>query len=98
MNRYLAGILIGFPLVVLSQKNEALTLNQTKKIQMEQGQTKSFSLNLERGKPYVIHLEQKGIDVALHLKNEAGVELIFRDSPNGLFGPERIEFTPQNYV
>ena len=98
MNRYLAGILLGFPFVVASQKNETLTLNQTKKIQVEQGQSKSFSLHVERGKPYVIHLEQKGIDVALHLKNESGTKLISQDSPNGLFGPERIEFTPQNYV
>ncbi len=98
MNHYLAGILIGLPLFAASQKNEVLILNQKKMIQVEQGQTKSFSLNLERGKAYVIHLEQKGIDVALRLKNEAGKELIFRDSPNGLFGPERIEFTPQNYV
>ncbi len=98
MNRYLAGILIGLPLLAASQKNEGLVLNQKKMIQVQQGQSKSFSLNLERGKAYVIHLEQKGIDVSLHLKNEAGKELISQDSPNGLFGPERIEFTPQNYV
>lgn len=96
MKRFFITAAITFPLFALAQKRETLELNKPKTIQVEKGKTNEFSLKLKLGQSYVIHLEQKGIDVALVLRDTTGKELIYRDSPNGLYGPERIELTPKS--
>lgn len=94
MKRFFTTAVIVLPLFVSAQKQEVLKQDQLKTIQLEKGTTKTFAIKLQLGTPYVIHLEQKGIDVALVLRDSTGKELAQMDSPNGLYGPERIELTP----
>ena len=49
-----------------------------------------FTLDLEKGKSYILDVEQNGVDVILYLKNEDGDLLQEVDSPSGQYGTEQI--------
>lgn len=92
--KFIAALVLAFPAFTFAQS--PLELNQKKSFSVSQDQVKSFSLKLEKGKSYQITVEQKGIDVELRLKNKAGTEVAYRDSPNGKYGPEIIDISVQN--
>src|SRR5262245_42431709 len=54
----------------------------------------TYALSLKKGGLYKITVMQKGIDVVITLKDQAGKTLSEKDSPNGQNGPEEIEYTP----
>lgn len=81
------------PLECFSQQAARLFLNKKITASISQNSVKTFSFPVEQGKNYTIHAEQKGIDIALRLNDAEGKEIIYRDSPNGKYGPEIIEFT-----
>jgi len=64
---------------------------------LKKGQEKSFVFSCTKGKPYTIQAEQKGIDVAVTLKTPQGRVLHRHDSPNGMYGPETVEFTADSF-
>lgn len=90
------ALLFSLPFVSFAQKAIPLALHSRKAFRVSQNETKAFALQLEKGKKYRIIVEQKGIDVELRLKNAAGTEVAYRDSPNGKYGPEIIEIAVQN--
>jgi hypothetical protein len=71
----------------------ALAVNQKPvDFRIKKGEEKRFVFSAEKGKIYAIHVEQKGIDLTVTLKNLKGGKIHYNDSPNGLFGPEVFEF------
>lgn len=54
----------------------------------------SYHLHLKKRGLYKISVLQQGIDVALILKDNKNNTLIEKDSPNGIYGIEKFEFTP----
>lgn len=92
--KLIATLLLALPAFTFAQK--PLTLNQKKSFSVSQREVKNFVLKLDKGKNYQIAVEQKGIDVELHLKNKAGTEIAYQDSPNGKYGPEIIGISIQN--
>ena len=54
----------------------------------------SYQLHLKKRGLYKISVLQQGIDVALILKDNENNMLIEKDSPNGINGLEKFEFTP----
>lgn len=92
----IVALLFSLPFVSFAQKALPLALHSKKTFSLSQNETKAFALQLEKGKSYRITVEQKGIDVDLRLKNAAGAEVAYRDSPNGKYGPEIIEMAVQN--
>lgn len=59
---------------------------------IREGEEKRFVFTVEKNKVYAIHVEQKGIDLTVTLKNPQGKKVHEHDSPNGRFGPETFEF------
>lgn len=92
--KLIASFLLCLPLAVSAQT--LLTKNKFQSFKLTQGDVKSFVINLEKGKTYQVIVEQRGIDVDLRLKNQAGKEVAYKDSPNGKYGPEIIELLIQN--
>lgn len=90
------AFLVCLPFLSFAQKPASLTTGTKKSFRISQNDTKTFALQLEKGKSYRITVEQKGIDVDLRLKNTAGTEVAYRDSPNGKYGPEIIELAIQH--
>ena len=93
--KYIAAFLLVLPIFAYTQKTLPLALNVKKTFTIAQGEADHFALKLETGKSYQIIVEQKGIDVELRLKNPAGNEVAYMDSPNGKYGPEIIDITVQ---
>ncbi|WP_343635520.1 S41 family peptidase [Fluviicola sp.] len=92
--KFAFALLLVLPAFTFAQK--PLPLNRKKSFSVSQSEVKNFVLKLEKGKNYQIMVEQKGIDVELHLKTLAGVEVAYKDSPNGKYGPEIIDVSIQN--
>lgn len=83
------------PFFVLAQQSNVLKTNDTaKEYQVKKEEHKSFTFYLIKNKTYSIHAEQKGIDIALTLTTKEGDKIKYQDSPNGEYGPEIIEYTP----
>jgi hypothetical protein len=60
-----------------------------------------YKLHLKKRGAYRISVLQQGIDVALVLKDNKNNTLVEKDSPNGMNGLEKFEFTPSetaNYI
>lgn len=94
--KFIAAFLLALPLFAGAQKTSVLTINRKKTISVSQGEASNFTLKLEKGKSYLITVEQKGIDVEMRLKDLAGTEVAYQDSPNGKYGPEIIDLSVQN--
>lgn len=54
----------------------------------------TYKLNLSKGGVYQVTVLQKGIDVALQLKDKTNKQLVEKDSPNGQNGYEKFEYIP----
>lgn len=63
--------------------------------QIKVGEEPSFTFVLEKGRRYLIRVEQKGIDLVIRLNDPDGTLIKEQDSPNGNFGPETIFFEPE---
>lgn len=81
------------PICLIAQQPTSITVGSPVKVYTVEKQMPTvFSIRLIKDKTYVIYLEQKGIDVALLLKTLNGNQIQNKDSPNGSFGPETIEY------
>lgn len=90
-------LLFLYPFSVLAQQPNLLKINDTaKEYQVKKEESKLFTIYLSKNKTYSIHAEQKGIDIALTLTTKEGKKIQYQDSPNGEYGPEIIEYTPNN--
>lgn len=94
--KFIAAFLLALPLFASAQKTSLLTINHKKIFTVSQSGASNFTLKLEKGKSYQITVEQKGIDVELRLKDPAGTEIAYQDSPNGKYGPEIIDLSVKN--
>jgi Peptidase family S41 len=56
----------------------------------------TYSFPLQKDKYYSIVVQQKGIDLAIVLKDKNGKTIREMDTPNGKVGPEKIVFTPDS--
>lgn len=95
--RLLFILVFSVPSYILSQP-EPLATNERTTYHIHKKEIKEFSIDLEERKNYTIIVEQKGIDVGLRMKNTKGEALIYKDSPNGMYGPETIAVTTRNSV
>lgn len=74
-----------------------LELNQEKKdLKISRNEEQNFSLNLKKDTYYSIVASQQGIDLVVTLKDKNGKTTESVDTPNGMFGPEKIVFSPDN--
>lgn len=81
------------------QNNETnlLGLNQEiKDLKISRNEEQNFSLNLKKDTYYSIVASQQGIDLVVTLKDKNGKIIESVDTPNGMFGPEKIVFSPDN--
>ncbi|RAJ08214.1 putative Zn-dependent protease DUF2268 [Chitinophaga skermanii] len=62
-------------------------------VTIQKDKATGYTLQLEKGRPYKIHVQQQGIDVQVILQLDGKV-LHTQDSPNGTDGPEKFDFTP----
>ncbi|MBF4515936.1 hypothetical protein IRZ71_06265 [Flavobacterium sp. ANB] len=95
------NILIGFMFVIVSvsaqQKTIPLKLNhQLDGLILKRNEEQNFSLNFKKDTYYAIVATQQGIDLIVSLKDKTGKVIQEVDSPNGMFGPEKIVFSPEN--
>ncbi len=58
------------------------------------GRSDRFAVPLRRGGRLEVTVDQRGIDLAVHILDPAGREVAVIDSPNGLNGPEQVELEP----
>jgi Peptidase family S41 len=81
-------------LSLVAQKPTELKIDKKiKDILIKQNELNSFSFELRKDIYYSIIVEQNGIDVKISLKGKNGKILLEKDSPNGMFGPERFDFS-----
>ena len=80
-----------------NQQAKSLELNQEiNDLQINRNEEQKFNLNLEKDKYYSIIASQQGIDLVITLKDKNNKLIQEVDSPNGMFGPEKIVFSPNN--
>ncbi|WP_264537679.1 S41 family peptidase [Flavobacterium sp. N1736] len=84
---------------VLSAQNKAAVLKLNHPVNdliIKKNEEQSFNFNLKKDTYYSIIATQQGIDLVVALKDKAGKTIQEVDSPNGMFGPEKIVFSPEN--
>jgi hypothetical protein len=80
-----------------AQQSKEIRVNQTlKDISIQQTEINSFSFQLKKDIYYSIIVEQNGIDVKISLKEKNGKLISEKDSPNGKFGPENLDYSPDS--
>ncbi len=67
-----------------------------KNVSIKKIEFNSYSFELKKGIFYSISVEQKGIDVKVSMKDQNGKLILDKDSPNGMFGPERFDYSPDS--
>jgi Peptidase family S41 len=89
--------LLFFPLSFFGQHPTFIKADgSVKTYSIKKKDVKLFAISLTKDKTYLIHTEQKGIDIELSLTTKEGNKIKFQDSPNGEFGPEIIEYKPDS--
>lgn len=79
------------------RKSTVLQLNQEiTDLKISRNEEQNFNLNLKKDTYYSIVTSQKGIDLVVTLKDNSGKLIEQVDTPNGMFGPEKIVFSPDN--
>ena len=73
-------------------ETRSLTPNQTIEREMTGAETHRYKFELKANEFFQVRVEQKGVDVALNLRNADGISLATMDSPNGKEGPETLSF------
>jgi len=71
-----------------------LTPDQTIEREMTGVETHRYQFTLQKDELFQVYVEQKGLDVALKLRDAAGAILVTMDSPNDKEGPEILTFIP----
>ena len=80
-----------------NQQAKSLELNQEiNDLQINRNEEQKFNLNLEKDKYYSIVASQQGIDLVVTLGDKNNTLIQEVDTPNGMFGPEKIIFSPDN--
>ena len=78
-------------------KSSLLQVNQEiNDLKTRRNEEQNFNVNLKKDKYYSIVVFQQGIDLVVTLKDKKGILLEEVDTPNGMFGPEKIIFSPDN--
>jgi len=60
------------------------------------GEKQTFSIDLKKDVYYTIITQQQGIDLVVSLFDNSGKLIQEVDSPNGMFGPEKILYSPDS--
>lgn len=63
-------------------------------IALDKSHTLEYNIKLEKGSLYAISVLQQGIDVKVVLSDEKDHQLVDKDSPNGINGLEKFEYSP----
>lgn len=99
MLKFLLTVFLSLPLCLSAQREKPIAVNQEETFQISQNDTIQFKLDLDLKNVYKISVEQKGIDVGLRLTDKTNKEIIYKDSPNGKYGPEIIYLgTEKNHI
>ncbi|HEX2268763.1 MAG TPA: hypothetical protein VHH35_04490 [Pyrinomonadaceae bacterium] len=79
---------------ILALKNEGTPLQPGTPIErsIAPGSTHQFSVTADENNLVQITVEQRGIDVVIHIYSPSGKKLAEHDSPNGNDGPENVSF------
>lgn len=83
----------------LSAQNKATVLKLNRSVNdlvIKKNEEQNFNFNLKKDTYYSIIATQQGIDLVVSLKDKNGKIIQEIDSPNGMFGPEKIVFSPEN--
>lgn len=80
------------PCSVAAQKLESLHAGKTKTETIAKSDTLRFLIRPQTGKIYTLDVEQRGIDIAMHVQSLKGRKIASMDSPNGMYGPESIRY------
>lgn len=82
----------------LSAQNKATLLKLNHSVNdlvIKKNEEQHFSFNLKKDTYYSIIATQQGIDLVVYLKDKNGKVIQEVDSPNGMFGPEKLVFSPE---
>ncbi len=83
--------------ILIAQKNNELKIGNTyRKISIKQTEIDSFCFQLKKDIFYSIIVEQNGIDLKISLNDKNRKIILEKDSPNGMFGPERFDYSPDS--
>ncbi|PWB27369.1 S41 family peptidase [Flavobacterium sp. HTF] len=97
-NSFLVILVLCFytSLTAQSKRAEILKLNHLiEGVEIKQNEAHSFETKLEYNTYYTINVMQEGIDLVVSVMDSEGKVRAEVDSPNGMFGPEKILFTPE---
>lgn len=88
-------MIIAFPILALvasaAHRDMSLTAPAaSQEYALAPGQSDRFTVRLRRGGRLEATIEQRGIDVAVHVLDPSGREIAVIDSPNGTKGPEPV--------
>lgn len=92
-------ILTLFVSVSLSAQQKATLLklnNSVEGLKIKRTEEQTFDFNLKKDTYYSIVVLQQGIDLVIILKDKSGKEIQKVDSPNGMTGPEKVIFSPED--
>ncbi|RZJ53971.1 MAG: hypothetical protein EOO44_06675 [Flavobacterium sp.] len=79
-----------------SKRSQTLKLNHLiNDLEIRQNEEHSFEIKLEQNTYYTINVIQEGIDLVVSVIDSEGKVKAEVDSPNGMFGPEKILFSPE---
>ncbi|HHG84451.1 MAG TPA: hypothetical protein ENJ82_06865 [Bacteroidetes bacterium] len=65
---------------------------------ISEGEKAKYAISFKKGQYYTLVVMQQGIDVELFLQDKNGVVLQQKDSPNGMYGPEKMVYAPDSTV
>lgn len=88
-----------FVIASLSAQQKAIPLklnHQINHLKIKKNEEQNFDFSLKKDTYYTIVATQQGIDLIVCLKDKNGKVIQEVDSPNGMFGPEKIIFAPEN--
>ena len=79
------------------QETKTLSLNkEIKDIQISRNEEENFTIILEKDIYYIVEVMQQGIDLVVTLKDRNAKLIEEKDTPNGMFGLEKIIYSPDN--
>lgn len=102
MKLHLLALLLLLPLITIGQNTIPIQCGKYyKDVQVTDTKAPSYGLALQKGDLYQFRVEQQGIDVVVQLKDAHGKLLFEKDSPNGSWGTELMDYEPSasgNYL
>lgn len=80
--------------ITASQPVSSIDLDKEYYITLNKDSDLNYLLKLEKNQPYKVSVLQQGVDVVLTLTDKLNNKLLEKDSYNGAYGWERLQYSP----